>query len=68
MNTLKNLSSLIRELLSNPPPKAVLTTLRWVASRCHPAVAALIVVVVAYAWKPLGDLLAACSASAGESG
>lgn len=55
MNNLNALSSLIRELLTNPPPKAVLTTLLWVATRSHPAVAALIIVLVAYAWKRADD-------------
>jgi len=55
MNTLKSLRSLVGEILKNPPPKAVLTTLLWLASRSHPAVAALIVIAVAYAWSRADD-------------
>lgn len=41
--------------LLTPPPKAVLTTALWVASRSHPAVAALVLLAVVYASKAGGD-------------
>ena len=45
------LGVLIGGFLLAPPPKAVLTTVLWVVSRTHPAVSALVLLVVISAWK-----------------
>ncbi len=43
-------SSNLGRFLSRTPPKSVLTTLLWVGSRSHPAVAALVTAIVLVSW------------------
>lgn len=55
MKPLRTLSSAARGFLTNPPPKAVLTTVFWVASRSHPAVSALVILAMILAWSTGDD-------------
>lgn len=55
MKHLRTLGTAAGGFLSNPPPKAVLTTVFWIASRSHPAVAALTLIVVVYVWSRSDD-------------
>lgn len=50
MKTLSALGVLAGGFLIQPTPRAVVTTLLWVASRSHPAVAALVLVLVVATW------------------
>lgn len=51
MKTLSALGVLAGGFLLTPPPRAVLTTMLWVVSRSHPAVSALVLLVVVSAMK-----------------
>lgn len=55
MKHLRTLGSAARGFLTNPPPKAVLTTVFWVATRSHPAVSALLVLAMILAWRAGDD-------------
>ncbi|WP_417714434.1 hypothetical protein [Pseudophaeobacter arcticus] len=55
MKHLSAFGSVARGFLTNPPPKAVLTTVFWVASRSHPAVSALVVLAMFSAWSTGDD-------------
>lgn len=51
MKTLSALGVLAGGFLLQPTPKAVATTLLWLASRTHPAVAALVLLVAVATWR-----------------
>ena len=55
MKHLRTLGNAAGGFLMNPPPKAVLTTVFWVASRSHPAVATLVLVGMVYVWSRSDD-------------
>lgn len=51
MEYLRAIGLTVKGHLSNPPPKAVLTTVIWATSRSHPAVSALAVLALFLAWS-----------------
>lgn len=55
MKHLRTLGNAAGGFLMNPPPKAVLTTVFWIASRSHPAVAALALLAMVYVWNRSND-------------
>jgi cytochrome c-type biogenesis protein CcmH/NrfF len=50
MSSLRTLGGIAGGFLLKTPPKSVLTTLLWIGSRSHPAVATLAVVIVLASW------------------
>ena len=51
MKTLSALGVLAGGFLFQPTPRAVTTTLLWLASRTHPAVSALVLVLTVATWR-----------------
>lgn len=51
MKTLSALGVLAGGFLFQPTPRAVVSTLLWLASRTHPAVSALILVITIATWR-----------------
>ncbi|SDJ38562.1 hypothetical protein SAMN05421850_11912 [Lutimaribacter saemankumensis] len=51
MKTLAALGVLAGGGLLQPTPKAVASTLLWLASRTHPAISALVLVLMVSAWR-----------------
>jgi hypothetical protein len=50
MKTLSVLGVLVGGFLFAPTPKAIVTTVLWVASRTHPAVGALVLMTLVATW------------------
>ena len=44
------LTSLVGQLLSTPPPKAVLVTLVWLGGRSHPVITLMATIAILAAW------------------
>ena len=55
MKTLAALGVLAGGFLFAPAPKAILTTVLWVASRTHPAVGALVLLTLVATWRGKDD-------------
>lgn len=51
MNTLSALGVLAGGFLFAPAPKAIVTTVLWVASRTHPAIGALVLLTLVVTWR-----------------
>lgn len=51
MKTLSALGVLAGGVLFAPGPKAIVTTVLWVASRTHPAVGALVLLTLVATWR-----------------
>ncbi len=55
MKTFATLGVLAGGFLFAPTPKAVITTVLWVASRSHPAVGALVLLTLVATWRAGND-------------
>jgi hypothetical protein len=55
MKTLSALGVLAGGFLFAPAPKAIVTTVLWVASRTHPAIGALVLLTLVVTWRRGGD-------------
>ena len=55
MKTLAALGVLAGGFLFTPTPKAIVTTVLWVASRTHPAVGALVLLTLVATWGGKDD-------------
>ena len=51
MKTLAALGVLAGGFLFTPTPKAIVTTILWVASRTHPAIGALVLLTLVVTWR-----------------
>jgi hypothetical protein len=51
MKTLSALGVLAGGFLIAPAPKAIVTTVLWVASRTHPAIGALVLLTLVATWR-----------------
>ena len=55
MKTLATLGVLAGGFLFAPTPKAIVTTVLWVASRTHPAIGALVLLTLVATWRGKDD-------------
>lgn len=55
MKTLAALGVLAGGFLFTPTPKAIITTVLWVASRAHPAVGAIVLLTLVATWRGNDD-------------
>ena len=55
MKMLAALGVLAGGLLLTPTPKAIVTTVLWVASRTHPAIGALVLLTLVATWRGKDD-------------
>ena len=55
MKTLSALSVLAGGFLFTPAPKAIVTTVLWVASRTHPAIGAVVLLTLVATWRGKDD-------------
>lgn len=55
MKLLSALGAFAGGFLFSPPPKAVLATIVWVITRCHPVLSAVVLFALASAWRSRDD-------------